>query len=285
MIREATLEDAAGIEAFLSKTPETTMFLRSNLAHGVGAGDHRHATRYFLWMIRGGIAGVFGLTADGFLLAQIPPEITACYPAFANAIAGETVLGMTGTSHCVVAALKALGLEDAAYSLNHDEPLMRASLKHLPDTEASVRRPDPADAEMLKEWFATYEMDTGITSSEDIARTHAETRVKAALRPDTPVRILIEDGAAVGMAAINARLADVVQVGGVFVPTLLRKRGYGRRVTAALLAEARCDGAKTAILFANNAAAERAYEAIGFETIGTYRVALLQSPQTIAVAA
>ena len=52
-----------------------------------------------------------------------------------------------------------------------------------------------------------------------------------------PMRLLLEAGAPVAMAGINARVGDVVQVGGVFVPEGARNRGLGRRVTAALLRE------------------------------------------------
>lgn len=39
-----------------------------------------------------------------------------------------------------------------------------------------------------------------------------------------------------------------------------------------------------AVLFANNAAAARAYEAIGFNRIGQYRVALFETPQIVKAA-
>lgn len=282
MMREATCEDAADIEAFLAETPETTMFLRSNLVHGVGRGAHRHATRYFLWVERAGIAGVFGLTGEGFLLAQVRPGFTACYPAFATAIAGETVKGMTGASTSVTSTLEALGLANAAYALNHDEPLMRAELANWPDCADRLVAVRSKDEVLLNDWFAAYERDTGMTENAAEARERGAARAKAALAPDAAVRVLTDEtGTPVAMAAINARLPDVVQVGGVFVPSELRGQGLGRRVTAALLAEARQDGARTAILFANNAAAERAYRAIGFEPVGHYRVAILRESQTV----
>lgn len=286
MMREATQEDAAGIEAFLAQTPETTMFLRSNLVHGVGRGAHQHATRYFLWMERAGLAGVFGLTGDGFLLAQVQSGVTACYAAFAAAIAGETVKGMTGASAEVVATLDALGLAAEAYSLNHNEPLMRADLAEWVQPEDQLQPARTKHKALLRDWFAAYERDTGLTGTAEEAQERAAGRAKAALALDSPVRILTDGaGTPVAMAAINARLPDTVQVGGVFVPAKLRGHGLGRRVTAALLAEAKQDGATTAILFANNAAAERAYRAIGFEQVGHYRVAILRDPRTVGALA
>ena len=92
---------------------------------------------------------------------------------------------------------------------------------------------------------------------------------------------MLEDDAPVAMAAINASVRDQVQVGGVFVPRENRNCGLGRKVTTAVLQKARTEGANTAILFANNPPAARAYEAMGFQQIGWYRIALLQTPQKV----
>ena len=112
------------------------------------------------------------------------------------------------------------------------------------------------------------------------ALEEARARAAAAARPGME-RLLIVEGAPVACASINASAADMVQVGGVFVPTARRNRGHGRRVTAARLAEARDAGARVAILFSNNDAASRAYESIGFERVGAYRVAVLKSALTV----
>jgi predicted GNAT family acetyltransferase len=77
------------------------------------------------------------------------------------------------------------------------------------------------------------------------------------------------------MNGINARAGQEVQIGGVYVPPGFRGQGRAGRAVAAQLAAARDGGARTAILFAGSAPAARAYERIGFERIGTYRVALL----------
>ena len=57
----------------------------------------------------------------------------------------------------------------------------------------------------------------------------------------------------------------------------LRGKRLGREVTRALLAEARDNGARQAVLFANNDAAARAYQAIGFRQVGWYRIAFLKA--------
>ena len=84
--------------------------------------------------------------------------------------------------------------------------------------------------------------------------------------------VLEADGRPVAKTSFNAAVATWVQVGGVFTPPDLRSRGYGRAVVAASLEDARAEGATNAVLFttADNHAAQRAYEAIGFRAIGHY---------------
>lgn len=84
--------------------------------------------------------------------------------------------------------------------------------------------------------------------------------------------ILLESGRPVAYSAFNARLPDVVQIGGVWTPPELRGRGYARAVVAGSLLEARREGVYRAVLFTGveNVAARRAYEAIGFRVVGDY---------------
>ena len=108
----------------------------------------------------------------------------------------------------------------------------------------------------------------------------AEGRTERALSSGD-VRLLEIDGAPVAMTAINARLPDMVQIGGVYTPPDLRGRGYARRAVALHMQEVRAAGVQKAILFASGAAACRAYEAIGFERIGDYALAILRDPVVI----
>jgi predicted GNAT family acetyltransferase len=55
---------------------------------------------------------------------------------------------------------------------------------------------------------------------------------------------------------------------------------YGRAAVAASLLDARAPGATKAILFTgeDNIAAQKAYVALGFRQVGSYRLLLLKSP-------
>ncbi len=79
------------------------------------------------------------------------------------------------------------------------------------------------------------------------------------------------------MSGFNARIAEVVQVGGVYTPPELRSRGYGRCAVAASLRDTRSAGARRAILFTDvdNHPAIRVYESLGFRRIGNYRILIL----------
>lgn len=274
MIRRATAADAAALEGFLSRYPETSMFLRGNLeAHGVGPGEHPHATEFLIFPAEGPIRAVFGRTSGGYSLVQCPGLEPEAFAAVARAWAGLGFRALTGEAEMAARLLAALGLE-GRLAHNAVEPLYRLALCDLPQGEDQIRPAQPGDEDLLTDWFATYETQIGTAHADPAqARADALSRARAAIA-GFPMRLLLEAGAPVAMAGINARVGDVVQVGGVFVPEGARNRGLGRRVTAALLREEARAGARLAVLFANNAAAARAYEALGFVRVGSYRVAM-----------
>lgn len=277
-LRMAEPRDAPAMEAFLAGRAGTSMFLRANLAaHGTGEIHHPHGTTFWLAETADGIAGIFGATNSGYLMAQAPEAGPEVWSDWVAAMAGRPMRGITGDDVQVRRALRALGLRVEAFAVNHAEPLYRLKLEELRANGDEIRPAEPGDREMLTEWYAAYLIQTGLTTDPDRARDEGRARAAAAARPGME-RLLIDGGAPVACASINAAAADMVQVGGVFVPEDRRNRGYGRRVTAARLAEARDGGARVAILFSNNDAASRAYEAIGFERIGAYRVAVLTAP-------
>ncbi len=254
------------------------MFLRGNLAaHGTAGAGHPHATTFHLWRIGGDIHGVLGVTQSGMVLCQCPDG--KALTGLAPALEGATLTGFSGDADQTGRLIDGLGLTGADFRLNHVEPLFRLDLADLKDRGDTVRCPTPEEAALLRGWFADYMRDTGLGAGDPASGVaEATARAEAAVTSGSTVRLLGEAGQPVAMAALNATAGDVVQVGGVFVPPDHRGTGLGRRVTAALLAEARDKGARIAVLFANNAAASRAYQAIGFGQVGWYRIAFLAEP-------
>ncbi|MEM8731924.1 MAG: GNAT family N-acetyltransferase [Pseudomonadota bacterium] len=292
-LRPASDADIPAMERFLATYAETSMFLRSNLAsHGLHEMRHPHGTRFWVFGSDSekpdpaapdspaALSGVFGATNGGFLMLQAPGIDPRVFVDWAAALKGHLFRGITGDDPQVRRALAALRLRSDLFRTNHAEPLYRLELDRLDAPEETMRPALPEDHAMLTDWYTNYLIDTGLTDDLTEAREEGAARAVAAAKPGAE-RLLIENGRPVAAASINAQVEDMVQLGGVFVPKQARNKGLARRVTAARLAEARKAGARVAILFANNAAAARAYEAIGFRRIGAYRVALLKSSQLI----
>ncbi|PJE31801.1 Acetyltransferase (GNAT) family protein [Pseudooceanicola antarcticus] len=282
MIREAAPADIPAMEAFLSRHPETSMFLRSNIAaQGVGQTEHPYSGDYLIWPAEGPIRAIFGISGRGFLMLQCPGQEREAFDAAAAHFAGRHMRGLTGEAGQARAYLDALGLT-AQIERNEVEPLYSLDLADLPEVPGKLRAPEPGDEALLTRWFRAYIADTGLAPADPgEAQEEAERRARDVIAGSPPCRLMIEDGQPVAMAALNAEVADVVQVGGVYVPRETRNRGLGRRVTALLLAQARESGARLALLFAANPAAARAYEGIGFRRIGDYRVAMPDRVLTI----
>jgi predicted GNAT family acetyltransferase len=82
----------------------------------------------------------------------------------------------------------------------------------------------------------------------------------------------------VWLSGFSVALSDIVQIGGVWTPPDHRCKGYARTLLALTLVKARERGIEKAILFTDSAAAAKAYEAVGFQHIGYYRLAILKQP-------
>lgn len=280
MIREARPEDAVSLEAFLHPHSATSMFLRGNLAaHGVGNTDHANGTTFYVHTRDGDITGVLGRTNGGFLMCQAPDQGAAFWSACDEVLRGQRIVGMTGVPDQIGALAAALGLRDANFRLQHNEPLYTLRLSDLSEISHQnmhLRRPAIGDVDWLADWFDGYHQETGKGTLDGNDGMSAARRFVE--KPDG--RVMEADGVPCAMSALNARTADMVQVGGVYVPPLHRGRGHGARIVALHLAEMRDDGITSAILFAASPVAARAYESIGFRRIGDYRIALLETPMT-----
>lgn len=88
--------------------------------------------------------------------------------------------------------------------------------------------------------------------------------------------VCIEDGQVIFKAEIGARSDTVAQIQGVWVHPAYRGAGRGRVGTAVLVNYALDLGYQTVSLYVNdfNTSARAAYEAIGFQTIGTFSTVL-----------
>ena len=282
MIRAAVAADAPALEAFLARHPETSMFLRQNLAaHGPEGGTHAHAARFWGLEDGGNLAGVVALTRQGMLLMQLPG--LEALAAVRQALAGERISGMNGGAGQVARVRAALGLADEPCSLDRTEPLYRMALADLRLPEAGnlhLRAATPADAGLLTGWRADYLVETLGAVQGPHTEMDAAAQVSALTAQDR-LRVLEQAGTPVAMTSFNAVLPGIVQIGGVFTLPARRGRGHARDAVALHLAEARAAGAREAILFASGPPAMRAYEGIGFQRIGGYQLVFFTEPAEV----
>jgi GNAT superfamily N-acetyltransferase len=283
VIRAASVADRAALEAFLLAHIDVAMFPMVNLRdHGIGAGgfgsEHPNAARF--WLLGPGIGGVVAVTRRGMIMAVLPTA--AELRGLAAAMAGVMVSGAVGEAVATRRVLAALGLEGAQTRRNADEPGFALLLADLvvPKVEgAELIAADDVLREMLIGWRAAYHgeiMGTPVGDAAAIAERDIAGYIAAGSH-----RVLLVEGKPVAMTGFNARLPEIVQVGGVYVPPDLRRRGYARLAVALHLAEARALGATRAVLFAANDAAARAYRAIGFQRSGGMALVLFQAPHKV----
>ena len=162
------------------------------------------------------------------------------------------------------------------YSLRLDDLVVPEDLR---SGVVCGRRIEPRDVGLLTEWRVGYSIE--VLGAEDGPRLRERCRagIQRSLAEGT-TWVTERQGEAVSASGFNTAIAEAVQIGGVWTPPELRRQGYGRAAVAASLLDARAEGVETAILFTgwHNVAAQKAYEALGFRHIGSYRLVLLKSP-------
>lgn len=274
--------DEPALDGFLARHADTSMFLRSNVRSAglVDRGEPLEAT-YVAAFEDGRIVAVAAHCWNGMLLIQAPEHA----PAVARAAVERSrraVVGVSGPWTHVVAARETLGLATAPALKDSRDELYVLELSRLvvPDTlgtgELRCRRPDPDELEHLIDWRVQFAVaalgavdgaELRRASRADILLWHARGGDWVAVRGTTPV----------AYAAFNATLPEIVQVGSVWTPPAERGRGYARAVVAGALLAARRQGVSRAVLFVEpgNAAARRAYVALGFARAGDYGLLLL----------
>jgi len=279
-IRVLGAADDAAMRAFLAPRATSSMFLLSNsrAAGLVDEGKTFQAT-YVGAFENGELAGVAAHCWNGVLLVQAPAELVSpntlralAHAALANS--GRTIAGFSGPADQVAVARRAFELP--APALDEVEGLYALALADLrvPDALANdnvtCRRPRDDEHAQLAAWRRAYHVESlGAADGDQLAAKAA--REIADLVSFGTLWVLEAGGVCVAMTAFNARIPDMVQVGGVYTPPGLRGRGYARCAVAGSLLDAH---AERAILFTKNPAAARAYEAIGFARIGDYALVL-----------
>lgn len=288
-IRRLAQADYPAFEAFLSRKPETSMFMRSN-ARQAGLDYAGEPFQALYWGAFDGPAlqGVLALNWNGNLMSETADEgvLRALYDAAGADRPAEPVLGVIGPRAQAQRLLGWLGVSGRDLRLELAEVVFHLRLDGLKPPAALAdgllvcRRAAAGDAGLLRRWRSAYETELHLAEPgpELAARTNAAV---AALIDQRRAFVAEAGGTPVAMAGYNAELPDVVQIGGVYTPPEQRCRGFARAAVAASLIAARDEGVTSAFLFTHTPAAERAYRALGFQPAGEYHMAMLRRPAAL----
>ncbi|MEY2931677.1 MAG: hypothetical protein RL033_2426 [Pseudomonadota bacterium] len=278
-------EDAALLEAFLREHSDSSMFLLSNLRRA-GLADHGelYQATYAGSFAGGTLQGVVAHCWNGFLLLQAPEGLEA---ALRSVLAhtrlqhhGRPVAAFIGPTSQVQSARKALGLSAAPTRPSDSEWLYGLDLAELRPPEAlrtgflEYRPPLPREHALLCEWRMAYEVESLGAEPGNELREAAEQHVSDQIEAGH-LWVAVTRGTPVSMAAFNATLPDMVQLGGTYTPHVQRGRGFAQVAVAGALLAARERGVQRAVLFTSNPSAVRTYERVGFRRVGDYAVQVL----------
>ena len=284
--RKLRTGDEVVLEKFLDGYAESSMFLRSNLrASGLDYRNQDYHGEYFGSF--GEDATINGVVAhywNGNVLMQaVDEQVLVGLIGYFQTAVSRPVAGVLGPDELAETTIRQLKLTDADYAANRTEALYTLDLAALvlpPDLDGETSCMIEAavvERDLLGQWIRGYEIEAlGSHDDEELA-------VRSLDRVDQMITgsecwVLAVDGRPVSLCGFNARLPDMVQIGPVWTPPEHRSRGYARTLVALALRRANEQGVGKAILFTDYPAAAKAYEAVGFNRIGAFRLALLRKP-------
>jgi ribosomal protein S18 acetylase RimI-like enzyme len=279
VIRLLGAGDAAALETFLARHADSSMFLRAN-ARAAGLEYHGNPleAEYVAAWDGGRLVAVAAHCWNGMVLVQAPERVDAVAPAAVRQ-SGRAVTGISGPAAQVAAARTALGLDDRPAPKFGREDLFALDLADLvvpaplADGTWTCRPPHDEELDLVLAW----RVDFMIEALHRPAGAGLRDEAAAIMRLVHQRRshwLLLDAGRPVAYSAFNAVLPDIVQVGGVWVPVELRRRGYGRAVVAGSLLDARVQGVRRSVLFAEREDAKRAYRGLGYSVVGEYGLVL-----------
>ncbi|WP_371808221.1 GNAT family N-acetyltransferase [Ruegeria sp. HKCCA5491] len=276
--RQARQEDVPMIDRFLSKHIQTSMFPLANLRDfGLRGCDPRALN---VWALGDSPRAILAITNEGMVLPQCPDCSDAELLEAIELIRGRALFGLAAEATQARRFMHLAGWDNRPATMNSDEPGFTLDLNHivLPETSGATLVPlGDVDREIAEGWRQSY-LTEAMDFDEDRAQNQSKKDVAAYVERDSH-RALLVSGQPVGMTGFNARLPEVVQIGGVYTPPTLRGCGYAKLAVALHLLEARAAGVTRAVLFAASDSAARAYIAIGFKPAGQYSLILFKTPK------
>ncbi len=274
----AEVEDRADIQQFLKDRQETSMFPLMNLRDHGWDSDAPYAMRFWLRRQHGAVTDVVGVTNAGMIMPQCP---TCDLMGLRDGLAGRQISGIIGLAEQAGCVKDALGLRGAPATLDRDEPLMTLKLRDLavPDGVGEIVPLAEAPKANILRWMIDYQLEalqTPADQAEDFAAGSYERYCERGSHV-----ALMDGDVPLAMSGFNARLPEIVQIGGVYTPPAGRNRGLARRALGLHLAQARAEGVLRSVLFSASEAARRSYEALGYRVAGSWTLCLYAEPQVI----
>lgn len=281
--RRLTPADLPPLTDFLLRHRDTSLFLLSNLERsGVVTGDSPFQGQYWGAFDGTTLVGALAHYWQGIVMPAAPLGLERLAPLLVEQ-ADRPIQGFIG----VRAQVDWLGdfFEVSQWRIDAPEPLYTLDLAQLrwPEVlqrdELMVRRATAADEDQLVAWRVHYVGETMAEPENSDTRRRARELMQREI-PNGDVFVLCDEDELLAMSGFNAQAAQTVQIGGVYTPPQHRGKGYARAVVAGSLALVRGPNVQRSVLFTghDNLAAQRAYEALGYQRQGEFGIKFLDDP-------
>ena len=287
--RKLTNADQPALETFLFQHVETSLFMLSNMRQtNVEYTGQPYSGDYFAAINQTGeISGVLAHFGNGNIMMQSPsPTVLSELITVFKLTVTRPVGGILGEATQARQVIRELQLVNAAYLTNLDDDLFSLPLDQL--TKPTALSHDMAVAAittehqtLVSDWLKAYNIEA-LNAEDNAALNESVQHTVNGFLENKNAGLLTVNGEPVSLSGFNAQLPEIIQIGPVWTPPEHRNKNYARILLAQRLAAARKRGVKTAILFTDNPAAARAYEALGFRKIGQYCLALLEGKVQLA---
>lgn len=145
------------------------------------------------------------------------------------------------------------------------------NVRTFPPSTLTCRLATRTDADIVRPWMESYHQTIFNLDPNPHMAQEIEKIFQAQLDANM-LYLLCDNNIPVCMNVITAHYDHIIQIGSVWTPPALRNKGYARSLVAATLEHAKKSGISRAILTTGqaNLAAQRAYEAIGFQKQGEF---------------
>jgi RimJ/RimL family protein N-acetyltransferase len=278
------------VVAFLERHVDSSLFLLSNLeAHGPRLGEAQSSGNFRFLEEEGRVVAVFSLSRRGNLLLQagdrheLGTELSRLALEQAR-VDGLELLGVLGPWETAIAAWSTIGAragfrpglisKEVLYAVDLPAPKAGEGSAHLAVAPSS-RLLAERDFEAWRALNDAYLIEEHLPPPPGTPAAR-----ERGYREAVAARCWWGDFAAgelVSIVGLNARRAELGQVGGVFTTPSYRRRGHARLAMRALLRDsAELLGLCRVLLFTgeSNLGARRLYESLGFSEVGTYALLL-----------